>query len=133
MIQFLIQIFDSDFVFDSDLDKDLFDFNVDFVTDLDFKCWTSDNSLFFHGSSKNSDMSVCFWKKLIKKIKSNWNYGLILQMASIFNRFPNIYLYVHYTNKCLWAIENPKSIVNNCKIVYRVEINPAFLELSKDD
>ena len=39
--------FESDFGFDSDLDKDLFDFNVDFVTDLDFKCWTSDNSLFF--------------------------------------------------------------------------------------
>ena len=54
-------------------------------------------------------------------------------MASIFNQFPNVYLYVHYINKCLREIKNPKSIVNHCQIVYRVEINPAFLELSKDD
>ena len=74
-----------------------------------------------------------FEKNQKKLLMSIWNYGLILQMASIFNRFPNIYLYVHYTNKCLRAIENPKSIVNNCKIVYRVEINLAFLKLSKDD
>ena len=61
--------FDSDFGFDSDLDKDLFDFNVDFDSVLEYHldsvplnvlCWPTDNSLFFHGSSKNSDMSVCF-------------------------------------------------------------------------